>query len=102
MAEHVEEPHFFVFSDDIDWCRENIVLDHPVQVVDHDYKGRKFGNYMQLMVSCKNFIIPNSSFAWWAVWLNEQENKRVIAPSNWFNEGDYNTEDLVPSTWIRM
>jgi hypothetical protein len=102
MAEKIENPHFFVFSDDTLWCRENIILDYPVEIVEHDVKGYKFGNYLQLMTSCKNFIIPNSSFAWWAVWLNVNPDKFVIAPQRWFNEGDYNIKDLVPNSWIRL
>ena len=102
MAELVDSPHFFIFSDDIAWCREHLKLPHPTEVVGHEHKGFKFGNYLQLMKACKNFIIPNSSFAWWAVWLNENEDKKVIAPANWFNEGDYDTKDLVPESWMRI
>lgn len=102
MANLVEKPHFFIFSDDIEWCREHIRLDHPRHMVTHDMKGYKFGNYLHLMKTCKNFIIPNSSFAWWAVWLNENLEKKVIVPKNWFNEGDFDTSDLVPNSWIRV
>ncbi len=102
MAALVKDPNFFVFSDDIPWCEENIRFPHPVTIVRHDVKGEKFGNYLRLMQACKHFIIPNSSFAWWAVWLNEHANKQVIAPKNWFNEGDYDTSDLVPTGWIRL
>jgi len=102
MSRLIDDPHFFIFSDDIDWCREHIQLDNPVKIVGHEMKGYKFGNYLQLMKSCKNFIIPNSSFAWWAVWLNENDDRKVIAPKNWFNEGDFNTTDLVPKEWLRI
>lgn len=102
MAGLIENPHFFIFSDDIDWCKTHIRLDHPVNIVGHEMKGYKFGNYLQLMKACKNFIIPNSSFAWWAVWLNENQDRKVIAPKNWFNEGDFNTSDLVPKEWLRI
>lgn len=102
LANSVENPHFFIFSDDVEWCRENIILDHPLEVVDHGHKGEKFGNYMQLMTACKHYIIPNSSFAWWAVWLNQNPDKKVIAPKNWFNDESIDTRDLVPKHWIRM
>jgi hypothetical protein len=102
MAERVENPHFFIFSDDVEWCRENIKLDHPVAVVDHGHKGRRFGNYLQLMSLCKHFIIPNSSFAWWAAWMNTDPGKMVVAPKMWFTDVEIDTSDLVPEKWVRM
>lgn len=102
IAEKVAEPHFFIFSDDVEWCRANLHLDYPTTVVGHEHKGEKFGNYMRLMMACQHFIIPNSSFAWWAVWLNTNKEKMVIAPKNWFNDSAYDTSDLVPDAWMRM
>ncbi|MFY0591788.1 alpha-1,2-fucosyltransferase [Roseivirga sp.] len=102
MSDLIEKPHFFVFSDDIKWCKENIKLEYPVTIVGHEMKGYKFDNYLHLMKTCKNFIIPNSSFAWWAVWLNENKERNVIAPKKWFNEGDFDTSDLVSKSWLKM
>ncbi|MEO0789174.1 MAG: alpha-1,2-fucosyltransferase, partial [Bacteroidota bacterium] len=103
IAGQVEEPCFFIFSDDIDWCRKNLDLPYLVNIVGHEHKGKKFGNYLQLMSLCKHFIIPNSSFAWWAAWLSQQsENKIVVTPDPWFAAGDYNTKDLIPDDWIRF
>jgi len=102
MAELVDNPTFFIFSDDVEWCRKNLNLGYPRHIVDHSHKGYKFTNYMQLMVECKHYIIPNSSYAWWAVWLNKNKNKHVIAPKNWFNDSSIDTTDLVPKNWIRL
>lgn len=102
LGKTVSEPRFFIFSDDVEWCRENLKLDFPMEVVGHEHKGWKFGNYLQLMTKCKHFIIPNSSFAWWAAWLNTGPDKKVVAPKNWFTDPDIHTADLVPGTWWRM
>ncbi len=101
MIGALDTPSFFVFSDDIEWCLENIKLAAPTTFVTHDHKGHKFGNYLQMMAACHHFIIPNSSFAWWAVWLNDAPNKVVVAPQKWLN-GDFNTNDLVPEHWVRL
>jgi hypothetical protein len=96
-----EHPEYFIFSDDLDWCRENIKLPN-MTIVDHSYKGDRFSYYLQLMKNCKHFIIPNSSFAWWAAWLNQDKNKIVIAPKQWFTDTNINTTDLTPDDWIRI
>ena len=102
VTERVNQAHFFVFSDDIEWCRNNIRLDHPVHIVDHSHKGYKFGNYLQLMKACRHFIIPNSSFAWWASWLNQNPDKIVVAPKNWFKDPDIDTTNVTPPGWLRL
>ena len=92
---------YYVFSDDIEWCRENLQFTRPVRFISHEYAGEKFQDYLRLMSACKHFIIPNSSFAWWAVWLSSNPDKTVIAPANWFSDSAIDTSDLVPSNWIR-
>ena len=54
------------------------------------------------MTNCKHFIIPNSSFGWWAAWLANFSKKIVVAPKKWFSDSNINTKDLIPDDWIRI
>ncbi len=102
ICSKISNPHYFVFSDEIDWCRENIKFNGPVTYVGHEYAGPKFQDYLRLMALCQHFIIPNSSFAWWAVWLNNNADKVVVAPQRWFNDANWNPKDLIPKEWIAI
>jgi Glycosyl transferase family 11 len=101
ISQRVAQPYFFIFSDDIEWARNNIKTDFQ-----HEYIGHNFGvesfNDMRLMSMCKHHIIANSSFSWWAAWLGNSEKKIVVAPSNWFSKKSINTSDLIPADWIRL
>lgn len=80
-------PVFFIFSDDMAYCRENLVPlleNHPVHEVDFNRGDQSFRD-MQLMTMCQDNIIANSSFSWWAAFLNPHENKIVCAPEKWTN-----------------
>lgn len=92
----------YIFSDDLKWCRENLQFNLPTIFVDHQYAGEKFENYLILMSACKNFIIPNSTFAWWAAWLSSKRDKIIVAPKKWFLDEKINTNDLIPKEWIRI
>ena len=92
----------YVFSDDIKWCEENMKFKYPVMFVVEEYSGQKAEGHLMLMKSCKSFIIPNSSFSWWAAWLSEYKDKIIIAPKQWFNDDRINNDDLIPEEWIRI
>jgi len=96
----VNSPVFFVFSDDIDWAKNNLNLDKSTVFIGHN-KSIESYNDMRLMSLCKHNIIANSTFSWWGAWLNSNPNKIVIAPRQWFANGQDDT-DLIPSTWIRV
>lgn len=97
-------PFFYIFSDDIDWVRENIVFpDDRVEYVDWN-RGADSYRDMQLMSLCTHNVIANSSFSWWAAWLNTNSNKIVIAPQKWFRNEEKNAllDDFYPYGWIKV
>jgi hypothetical protein len=90
--------YFLVFSDDIEWCKNNITGDNIIYIDSEiDYIE------LYLMARCNNNIIANSSFSWWGAWLNKNENKKVVAPTLWFGQivGE-NTNDIIPENWIKI
>jgi len=102
IAERVETPRFFVFSDDIAWCKENIKIQFPVIYVSDLSAGPKNAFHLELMSLCKHNIIANSSFSWWGAWLNSNPNKIVVTPEKWYAGQDSKTADITPRNWIKI
>lgn len=100
IKNRIEEPIFFIFSDDINWVNVNLQPDAKILFVDHN-SGAESYNDMRLMSLCKHHIIANSSFSWWGAWLNPSPEKIVVAPKQWFANKQYDN-DLIPSTWQRI
>ena len=92
---------FLIFSDDIAWCKENFP-DLPEKFV--FIEGNKDYEDLYIMSHCNDNIICNSTFSWWAAWLNKNSEKKVIAPSKWFGPAyeNYNTDDLYCEGWIKI
>ena len=95
----ITDPVFYVFSDDIEWCTQNIITESPTFFINNT---QNHFEDLFLMASCKHNIIANSSFSWWGAWLNTNANKIVIAPQKWFNNRCEDTQDLIPESWIQM
>ncbi len=98
----VVDPVFYVFSNDMDWCQANLKFDAPTVFVSDDFGERKFRDDLRLMSACKHFIIANSSFSWWAVWLAANNERLVVSPTEWFADPALDTKDLFPKSWIRI
>jgi len=88
IASKVDNPKFFIFTEDHDWFKKNINIDYPnLHVVYKEEKesiGRDYWELLQLMSLCNHFIIANSTFSWWGSWLSENTNKIIISPDPWF------------------
>lgn len=100
VSDRVTRPHFFIFSDDIAWVKDNLKMDLPCQYVDHN-QGEQSFNDMHLMSLCRHHIIANSSFSWWGAWLNPDLKKIVVAPKKWFVNQN-NVKDLFPQGWVTL
>ncbi len=103
VTQKINNPHFFIFSDDHAWAKQNIHPDFPTTYVDHN-KGDKGYEDMRLMSLCQHQIIANSTFSWWGAWLNANPDKIVVAPQKWFNKvkPSVDTKDVIPGSWIKM
>ena len=91
---------FYVFSDDIAWCKQSLVIKFPCVYIDHNI-GRESYRDMQLMSLCRHYVIANSSFSWWGAWLNPKPEKIVVTPKRWFRNGT-DDRDLIPGEWKRL
>jgi hypothetical protein len=102
IKNHTQIDKIYVFSDDINWCRNNLSFEFPVMFVDNNYAGIYGEEHMYLMSKCKNFIIANSSFSWWGAWLSEYKDKIIVCPKQWFPDASVSTNDLIPESWVRI
>lgn len=104
-VEHIAKinpnPTVIVFSDDINWAKQNIKFKYKTIFVSHN-KGKKSYEDLRLMSLCTHNVISNSSFAWWGAWLNNNSQKIVVAPEKWFNDDKIIQSDVIPSSWIKL
>lgn len=98
MNHRVKDPIYFIFSDDIPWVKNN--YDFSELNVYYQCKNFKEWEIFYLMSSCKNFIISNSTFCWWAQYLNTNNEKIVIGPQKWYNNKF--ESPLIQREWIRL
>lgn len=91
---------FLIFSDDLEGCKD--LFDFLPKK--HFYTTEVDWSDLYMMSLCKDNIIANSTFSWWAAYLNANPNKKVVAPTNWFGPAYANldTKDLIPDSWIKL
>ena len=100
VAKEVPGPRFFVFSDDIDWVRDNLRVGEAARFVSGSSLTPQ--EEVLLMSRCRNHVIANSSFGWWGAWLDASPEKLVIAPRKWFVSWRLRHRRTVPDNWIRL
>jgi hypothetical protein len=93
-------PHFYVFSDDIEWVNKNMKFSEPCTFI-KSKKDNSDYEEMWLMSQCQHHITANSSFSWWGSWLGEKQDSLIISPKQWFTQKPY-PEDTIPDRWLRI
>lgn len=100
LRKKYEFQQFLIFSNDINWCKENLtkpLAGASVIFVDWN-KGSNSHFDIQLMSKCAGGIVANSSFSWWGAWLSS--SNKIICPFQWTNDPNINSE-IIPDSWIR-
>lgn len=98
IKEKVENPEIFIFSDDIKWVKNNYKFDIPTNYIDN---GGPDYEHFNLMCNCQHQIIANSTFSWWAAWLNNYQKKIIISPKWWYRDPVKNESIIrIPQNWI--
>lgn len=94
----INAKNYFVFSDDIDWCKKNFTGSNVTFIENHSP-----AEDLALMLGCEHNIIANSSFSWWGAYLNKNPSKIVVAPGKWFGPKlSHDTKDLLPEGWVKV
>ena len=98
------EAVYYVFSDDMIAAKEILETyrnEKQIHFVDWN-KGEDSFWDMFLMSKCQHNIITNSTFSWWAAWLNDNSDKIIISPKDWFTVKEWNKNSIVPPGWITV
>lgn len=91
-----ENVKFIIFSDDIEWCKQQDIFQKSEVIFSC---GNNAYVDLCIMSMCKHNIIANSSYSWWASYLNTNIEKKVVAPNRWFGT-NINVSDLYLKNWI--
>jgi hypothetical protein len=101
IVESLDDPSFFIFSDDLPWAKENLNIPGEKTFIAHNGPEKEYCD-LWLMSLCRHHIIANSSFSWWGAWLSQSPGQQVIAPKRWALSESLDTRDIVPDTWITI
>jgi hypothetical protein len=93
---------YYIFSDDLEWARNNFTFLDDYYVVDNSQYNNSDYYDLYLMSICKHNIIPNSTFSWWAAYLNKNINKIIVCPDKWNGLDLVLTDEICPNEWKRI
>jgi hypothetical protein len=116
LSSNVKITKVVFFSDDIQWCKDNLVFNTILFPFEVEYsEGRTEREDLSLMASCKHHIIANSSFSWWGSYLGHNPNKIIVCPHReswygpdngvvkWYKENNKTIlPDLIPEGWVQI
>ena len=104
MRKHINNPHFYVFTDNPCWVKDNLPEFEYMLVDWNEVSGKRNFRDMQLMSCAKHNIIGNSTYSWWAAWLNANQDKIVVGPKRFFNpiNSFFSTCDIMCEDWISL
>ncbi len=92
--------HYFIFSDDITWAKDNLTFNNNTTFIDNEEPAYE---HLYLMSQCKHQITANSTFSWWAAWLNRNKDKIIITPKYWYYDKHLNNTVIrIPKEWIKI
>jgi len=103
IKEKVQNPVFFLFSDDLDYAQEFAEKHLSTAEFYVEKANNPLWEKVRLMRECKHFIISNSTFSWWAQFLSSHTDKIVVGPKTWYPEHSINKNNsLVQDEWIKL
>jgi hypothetical protein len=100
ILNRVDDPIFYIFSNDIAWVKKNMSFNRWHVVYREDSDIVDDFEELQIMACCKHSIIANSTYHWWGARINDNDEKIVIAPKTWFF--DNKPIDIITPRWITI
>jgi len=98
ICNNVEKPKFYVFSDDINWCKDSFGFLENKIFIDNTKSALED---LELMKKCKHNVIANSTFSWWGAWLNANDKNITLSPYQWIVDNPKKLK-WVPDNWIQI
>jgi hypothetical protein len=104
MEAQLDQPHYFLFSDDPTAARAKLKLpEGRVTIVNHNQGDENAYADLWLMSQCNNFITANSTFSWWGAWLSSYEGKIILCPDfGGTDVASWGFVGLIPDDWIKL